>query len=309
MTEPIRVRVRAGLALAYPATESPLPLREELKRLCPQAPRRLNRFTELALLGAVGCVRRADMKLPPECRLYMGTGRGYADDTARLVESVVARGEPPMPVDFINVSGSSTGFYLAQVLGLSGCNTAVAAGALSFEAALDLAWTALAREPGLALVGGVDDVAYPLAVHRARLALAPETPVVEVSSWLLLDSRAEAPGPALGAPRHFSEFSEVLTAVAEGGAVGLSLGGGLSSAERAALAGPRCLPDPGCGQADTAAAFALARWIEEQPGEAFLHVNGDGAGYYLLELGRYRLGDHRATALSGSKGRPDLSTA
>jgi hypothetical protein len=285
MTEPMRVRVRAGLALAYTAPESPRLLREELKRLCPQAPRRLNRFTELALLGAVGCVRRAGSELPPECRLYLGTGRGYADDTARLVETVVA-GEPPMPVDFINVSGSSTGFYLAQVLGLSGCNTAVAAGALSFEAALDLAWTALAREPGLALVGGVDDAAYPLSVHRARLGLAPEAPVAEVSSWLLLDSRAGTSGPALAEPRHFSDFAAVMTAVAEVGFDGLSLGGGLSATERAALAGRRCLPDLGCGHADTIAAFTLARRLDGLPDDVLLHVSGDGAGgYYVLEVG------------------------
>lgn len=286
MTERLTVRIRASAALGQPAPEEPQRLRDELKTLCPQAPRRLNRFTELALLGAVSCARRAANDLPSDCRVFLGTGRGYADDTARLVASVVMRGEPPMPVDFINVSGSATNFYLAKVLGLRGGSSAVAAGSASFEAALDLAWTALAVAPGLALVGAVDDVAYPLSAYRTRLGLAPEAAVAQVSSWLLLDSRADAPGPTLSAPLFYYDFEDLLAALDARPAAQLSLGAGMAPKERARLARRGPLREPSIGWADTAAGFAVAAWLESGSGTRLVHVAGAGDGYYLVDLAR-----------------------
>ena len=280
------MRIRSAYGFGFTAAEAPRPLREQLKTLCPQAPRRLNRFTELALIGALGCAAEAAIELAPDCALYLGTGHGCADDSTRLLEAMLMRGQAPMPVDFINVSGSSTGFYLAQVLGLRGPSKTVAAGPVSFEAALDLAWGDLTDAPGLALVGGVDDAAYPLAVHRKRLGLAEVEPVAEVSGWLLLDSRPGAKGLRLCEPRFFCELCELEAVLVNRHEVNVSLAQGLDQVERERLAaklGPRVVEPALSGRADTAAAFEIA--VLAGQGGSLLHANGDGkGGYYLLEI-------------------------
>lgn len=285
MTE---VRIRASRAMAFPAVEPPRPLRDELRALCQRAPRRLNRFTELALIGALGCAQQADMPLPSDCALYLATGQGFADDTARLLEALLIEQQAPMPVDFINVSGSSAGFYLAQTLGLDSRNNTIAAGPASFEAALSLAWGALADHPGLALVGGVDVAGHPLADHRQRLGLAPDTGIVEISSWLLLDSRANATGASLVRPQYWGNFAEALEDLRARKPGPWSLGNGLTTSERSQLRAlaDEVLPAPDSGQADTLSAYAIASWLEKKPSTGpLLHLNGDGAGgYYLVEL-------------------------
>lgn len=281
------VRLRAACAVGYPAPEAPRPLREAVKALCPQAPRRLNRYTELALLGALGCANQAGIELPAHCGLFLATGQGYGEDVLRLLEGMLVQGQSPMPVEFINVSGSSAGFYLAQVLGLRGRNLATSAGPVSFEAALELAWTALSAEPGLALVGGVDDAGYPLASHRSLLGLTPEQAVAELSSWVLLDSRGGEEGRRLAEPLHGTELERLAERLA-GGVGPVALGAGLAAPERARLeaaAGERLVAIPAVGQADTLGGYAVARLAERYPRGGFQYVNGDGTGAcYLVEV-------------------------
>lgn len=274
------VRIRAAHSLCWPAGDEPRPLQGIIRRLCPDPPRRLNRFTQLALAGVLGCVR--GVELPPGCALYLASAYGGADDISRLVADMTLRRESPMPVDFINASGSSTGFHLARTLGLRGRNQSLSAGAASFEAALDLAWGVLAGRPGLALVGDVEEASWPLADHRRRIGLATGAPVRELSAWVLLDSRAQARGPILAEPRYFKDVDSLLAELGQRGDGALHVGAGFTAAQRRELVthrGERVAPE------DDAAKGSVFAALIESGRQELVHVAADDAGgCYLLEL-------------------------
>ena len=94
-----------------------------------------------------------------------------------------------MPLEFLNVPNNMAGFYVAQGLGLQSANLTIAHRAFPFETALDIAIFRLAssgKKNSRALVGGVEECAYPLDQHRQRMQLAMDTPLAEGSSWLYL---------------------------------------------------------------------------------------------------------------------------
>ena|GEM_PF-5242582 len=166
------------------------PLQAALKEAGRGQYRRIDRFVELALLGAGRCA--AGRKLAPDCGLYLGSGLGPMGDNVRVQQQLVLERFVPMPFNFINILGSNAGFYVAKDLGLSGQNYFVSRRGASFEAALELAVMDL--ELGVvrqALVGVVEDVSLPLAEHRLRQGLAPGTRLAEGSHWLLLETSAE----------------------------------------------------------------------------------------------------------------------
>ena len=191
LPRPLPVRAAGGFAVAAGAT--PADLRAPLKAVCPLAPRRIGRFTELTLNGAL---RALDGLRPPaDTPVWLATGSGYVAATAALIEALQVHAQSPMPVDFINVSGNAAGFYLAQLLGFSGQAHAVSSLPFAFESALELAARELCRRGGAGLVGGVDECAWPLAQHSRRLGVPVERSLGEGSHWLLL---GETEGRALG---------------------------------------------------------------------------------------------------------------
>lgn len=194
MAEPMLARplpIRAAGGIAFAAAEAPADVRAALKAVCPQAPRRLSRFIELNLAGALRAV--AAQPLPATTPIWLATGQGYVASTATLLRGLQRDGEAPMPVHFINVSGNAAGFYLAQLLGLSGPALALSSRPFAFESALELAARELLLTGGVGLVGGVDECAWPLAEHRERLGVPAGRPLGEGSHWLLLGGDAAAP--------------------------------------------------------------------------------------------------------------------
>jgi len=277
----IELGILGAAAVGWPAQPEPRPVRDLLKQVCPRAPRRVNRYIELALLGAWQCA--AGRALQTDCALWLGSGRGYAGDTANLLESVLIRGEAPMPVEFINVSGNAAGFYVAQLLGLSGRNSTIAAGPASFEAALVLAAAGVAARGGQALVGGVDECAYPLAHHRVRLGLGEEAVVGEGSSWLLLAAGQEECEARLRLHRPVDNPKAVF---AGDGETWLSVGSGIDAAARRELLadwrGGVFDTSAESGAYDSNAGFTLARFVASKPGRRLVHVSAESAGRYRL---------------------------
>ncbi|MGH8373504.1 MAG: beta-ketoacyl synthase N-terminal-like domain-containing protein [Gammaproteobacteria bacterium] len=169
-------------------TDAGLPsLEAELKELCREPFRRIDRFIQLALLGSGRCVAGQDLQ--PDCGLYLGSGLGPIGNNVVTQQQLIRDREIPKPFNFINTLGSSAGFYVARNLDLHGQNLFVSRRGASLEAVLNLAIADLSLGiVSQALVGVVEEVVPPLAVHRQRQQLSATQALVEGSHWLLLQS-------------------------------------------------------------------------------------------------------------------------
>lgn len=276
----------AGVAsLLLPATEPPAPLREQVRAVVPDPPRRISRIIELSLIGAHRCMhgRRAE----PHCPLYLALTHGCVADGVSLV-TTVARGGLPTPVGFINLSSNMAGFYVAATLGVHGPNQAVAADEFSLECALELADLGPGHG-GQALIGAVEECAWPLAEHRARLGLPPDRPLTESSHWLFLDQACAEPIATVQWVRRYPDAAAALAALrSDSWAAGtrLALNAGLQgdAAAWSRATGLDFLPDDRdfhCGQWT---AYRICRFIQERPAPALLHVSANASGCYAVSV-------------------------
>lgn len=156
-------------------------------------PRRVNRWIQLALLGARDCVR--DLELSEETSVLLTTRNGAIGDTLSLLTGN-ANNQPPAPFQFINVSGNMAAYYLAADLKLVGANQVIVSYELPFFSLLEMAWLNPAEQM---LLGAVEELVWPLDVHRQRLHLQPASIVGESSHWALL--QREGTGPRIEAIR------------------------------------------------------------------------------------------------------------
>lgn len=185
------IPVRAALAREWPVSDVPEDRRGELEALTGRRQRRISRFTQIALLGAVACVDEADARPSPATGLYMVSSHGDVGDSAAMLETLYRRRQPPMPFDFINVSSNMAGFYVARELGLTGPNMMLARGTDSLVAALELLGDDARHAPFL--VGAVEAASWPTELHCRRLQVAEGTPLAEASCWLWLDPECARP--------------------------------------------------------------------------------------------------------------------
>lgn len=197
-------------AFAEQASEPPFDIKSLLRAEGGPRLRRSNRITELALLGALRCAQ--GMTLPEGCGLYLGSDQGSVGDTTSLLRQIVRDGLEPMPFDFINVSSNMAGYAVAQALGLPGSNCAVARNGGALDSALELALLELAAGTvPMALVGVVEECAWPLAEHRVRLGVGDDTALLEQSDWLLLGTASGGSGVRLSCQR-FADAEQALPA-------------------------------------------------------------------------------------------------
>jgi Beta-ketoacyl synthase, N-terminal domain len=147
--------------------------------------RRIDRFIQLALIGAARSVR--DAKPDRDTAVYLGSGRGDLEVIIGVMQSLLRDGQPPKPLSFINTVSNASCYYVAQSLNLTGRSSFVCNRYFAFESVLELASLDVASgEVGSALIGTVDVVVPPLSGHRLRLDLDPSTPVADASHWLLV---------------------------------------------------------------------------------------------------------------------------
>lgn len=167
-------------------------LAKRLSEVCKGRYRRIDRFTQLSLLGVNDCVRT--IKLPVQTALYLASSTGPAENNIRLQKQVIGEGEAPSPVQFINSVTNSASFYLMKEHDLSGQNLFVARHRFSFQAALELASVDLvSARVDIALVGIVDEITHPLAHQKRRLNLSEDATMGEGSHWFLLSKQKSLP--------------------------------------------------------------------------------------------------------------------
>ena len=167
----------------------PEPLSDALGAVCNERFRRIDRFTQLALLGSARCVR--GITLAKRTGLYVSSGFGSIANTINVQRQIFEDHRVPKPMNFINTLSNSAGYYVARNLGLSSRNLFVGRDAAPTEAVVRIATADLAfGTVEQALVGIVDEASWPLGDHARRLAAAPDEPLAEGSHWLLLQSHS-----------------------------------------------------------------------------------------------------------------------
>ena len=156
--------------------------------------RRIDRFVQLALLGAAECVN--GRPLASDCGLYLSSGFGPINSNVLVQDAIHRDSRLPMPFNFVNTLGSSACYHVVKELNLTGEAVMVACGGASFSSALMCAYADLAS--GVAsqvLVGAVEECVLPGDRHRALLRLDDAAAIAEGSHWVLLerDDRAGVP--------------------------------------------------------------------------------------------------------------------
>lgn len=148
--------------------------------------RRIDRFVQLALLGAAECV--AGRELAIDCGLYLSSGFGPINSNVLVQDAIHRDSRLPMPFNFVNTLGSSACYHVVKELNLTGEAVMVARGGASFSAALMCAYSDLAS--GVAsqvLVGAVEECVLPGDRYRALLRLNEGVAIAEGSHWVLLE--------------------------------------------------------------------------------------------------------------------------
>jgi hypothetical protein len=185
-------------------------LKPLLAAVCEQRVRRIDRFIQLALLGVGRCNKQ--QRIGEDVSIYIGSGTGAVGNNV-VVQKQLQQGQLPKPFNFVNTLGSSTGYYVANSLGLPTFtqNQFVSRRHYTLQALLALVETDM--QLGLckqALVGVVEECALPLAEHRRRQGIEAIRPVAEGSHWFLLSPADDMKGndsENLGAELAISRFN------------------------------------------------------------------------------------------------------
>jgi hypothetical protein len=272
------------------AEDGPPDLRTAVKDAWGKRFRRVNHFIELSLVGVKACLSPVSEAPLTHCEIYLATEQGNVADVAHITEGLYKQREAPMPLEFLNVPNNMAGFYLAHGLGLRSANLTLAHRHFPFETALDLALfnlTVSHQTDACALVGGVDECAYPLAEHRQRLGLANDAPLAESSSWLFL---GKSPKNALARcdwVQFFSEHSALLSFLQQldlpastllAGGFGMDTES-LNSATKSLNINKRYE----CNTAyhDSYCATLIAGFANDQQGQCLLYINRDTSERYV----------------------------
>ncbi len=264
------LRIIAAASYAASAGDSPADIKSLLREEGGPRLRRSSRLTELALLGALRCIRQVPA-LHEQCALFLASAQGNVGDTVSLLQQIVRDGLEPMPFTFINVSSNMAGHAVAQALGLQGKNYALARHHGAFDSALELACLEVQTgKAPMALIGVVEECAWPLVDQRRRLGVDGEVRLAEQSSWLLLSSEPDTAGLASFAARRIPTAGErVLDPEVR------YLPGPLLSASMSEAVSP--LPaEP--GYSESIAVHHLVEALTGDGEERVGYLNGDGDG-------------------------------
>lgn len=171
-------------------------LKPELKALSGKNHRRIDRFIELAIIGAHKAV--AGYELEPATALYLVSGQGDIPVFERVRRQRYFQKMMSKPVDFVNLASNTAGFYVASHLKIAGANLFLSHKHFPVQMALLLAQSELVLKtyPAI-LLGGVDECLENRELARKLLGVAAATELGEGSNWLLLNCEPDGALAAL----------------------------------------------------------------------------------------------------------------
>jgi len=174
----------AGLHNSISSGELP-DLKTELKTISGKSYRRIDRFIELAIIGAHKAV--AGYELEPDTALFLTSGQGDIPVFERVRRQRYFQKMMSKPVDFVNLASNTAGFYVSSHLGIAGANLFLSHKHFPVQMALLLAQSELELgKQSAILLGGVDVWLENRELARKLLGVDAVTELGEGSNWLLL---------------------------------------------------------------------------------------------------------------------------
>ena len=268
-----------------------------IRDLCGRRIRRVDRFIELCLLGALRCAQ--GQSLSADTGLFLASQNSAIGSVVTVMQSIFEEHYPPKPFDFVNTLGNSACFYVAQLLELSGKSIGLSREGFSFEAGLQHAL--LDFDSGhleSALVGCVDEALLPLSMHRQRISYNKELPIEgslgENSTWLLLRKQGSNDGMRLDSVLDFAAQTDVAMWLKDNAAAQtcyMQTCYVLTADEREAMTAMVATLDEyqapfavaGSNTNSAASILALlAKTSAQEQHETLLHLNKNSDGNYVL---------------------------
>ena len=194
------LKIRATGSLHELLGEAPTDLRARLKDETGQSFRRINRYNELALLGALRCRKHAGV-IAEDTALYLACDSPMLADSVKILQGIEIERRPPSPFEFMNISGNMAGYYIANQLGLSGPQLALHRNHAGLEAVLELLMLQSAQHRR-ALIGYVEEGVWPLPEQRLRHGFPTNAPLSECSHWYYFDQDCAAPSAVIEITDH-----------------------------------------------------------------------------------------------------------
>ena len=152
--------------------------------------RRVDRFTQLALIGAFDC--KGSLDFPRNTGVIMASHFGSLSNTFNVLSSMFQYSSRPLPCDFINTVSNAASYYLAREFDLTSHNLFISQKQAVLQACLKLAEIDLdCFGLNAVLIGQVNEVGIPFNVHRERVGIKAPHVLNESSHWFLLANNLE----------------------------------------------------------------------------------------------------------------------
>ncbi|HIE06440.1 MAG TPA: hypothetical protein EYP64_00185 [Desulfarculaceae bacterium] len=268
--------------------KNPPDLKVVLRTLSGKVYRRIDRFIQLAIIGAHKAV--ASYELDPETALYLTSGQGDIPVFARVRQQRYFQKMMSKPVDFVNLASNTAGFYVASHLGLNGTNLFLSHHDFPVQMALLLAQSDLdLHKQSAILLGGVDGWFADQELARKILGVNETTQLGEGSNWMLLKRDLEGAVASLTVEPELLDFSALKERIARAEPdVRLAFSSSLPVTVIDEIMGLRadCRRfnyEDLCAYYETLPIFALNLFLRRESGE-LLHIDSDGERYMIMRI-------------------------
>ncbi|MEA1916347.1 MAG: hypothetical protein U9N42_02335 [Campylobacterota bacterium] len=177
---------------SYRSDREDIDIKKELKQKYSQDTRRKDEFINLAILGAQRLKRRVHVDEKDE--LYITSGVGNIDILLKTNNYVLKNGDSVRPVDFINMLGNTTSYYVATSLHVKGKNIFQISDNFTFINTLISIYASINSSKKDAILGCVDLVSNPSEVIKRLLHVDESCEIVSGSNYqkLSLNSKNAA---------------------------------------------------------------------------------------------------------------------
>ncbi len=279
-------------AVYNPPPGNALPdLKSELKKITGKSYRRIDRFIQLALIGAHQAA--AGYKLDPETAIYMTSGQGDIPVFERVRYQRYFQKMMSKPVDFVNLGGNIAGFYVASHLKLAGANLFLSHKQFTVQMALLLAQSALElKQESAILLGGVDEYSENQELAKKLLGVESSIRLGEGSNWMLIKAEAEGARAALSVYPESFNLPQLKTLIEKLAAESfLAFSRRLPASTIAGLMAlrtdlPRFDYELSSAYYETLPLYVLNSFLQETGKDygTLIHIDGDGDKFMVMQV-------------------------
>lgn len=191
-------------------------------KVSPRYLRRVDRFAQIALWGAIDCMSRHE--ITTSTPFILVSDSGGRSSMKSLKECVINENHLPAPYTFINTLTNSASFLIAKALSLISENIALCAGPESFRATINLlVKSSLLCDNKVALLGFVEEgvegeegltrydrsswflLSSPDSADKEPMSIAPDLPNIHLENF-----SGHLPQEILQAANHASTYAKVI---------------------------------------------------------------------------------------------------